>query len=102
MIHLDIKPNGEVYVDGQHHGTTPPLVELSLQPGAHAIEVRHGKAQPVRLEVLLQPGEQMQLQHVFPPPPPVPPRRAPRPYVPPREPSAREKIERAIEKYRFW
>jgi hypothetical protein len=101
VIHLDIKPHGEVYVDGQHLGTTPPLVELSLAPGPHAIEVRHGKAQPVRLEVQLQPGEQMQLQHVFPPPPPVPPRRAPRP-APPREPTAREKLERAIEKYRFW
>jgi hypothetical protein len=96
VIHLDIKPNGEVFVDGQSMGTTPPMVELSLPAGPHAIEVRHGKAQPLRLEVQLQPGEQMQLQHVFPPPAPPPPRR------PPRQPTPREKLERAIEKYKFW
>ncbi|MBE7368258.1 hypothetical protein [Ramlibacter pallidus] len=101
VIRFDIRPDGEVHVDGQHVGTTPPLVQLALPAGPHAIEVRHGKAQPLRLEVHLQPGEEMELHHVFPPPAPVP-RRAPRPAVPQREPTAREKLERAIQKYKFW
>lgn len=100
VIHLAIRPSGEVFVDGEHHGTTPPLVQLSLPAGPHAIEVRHGKAQPLRLQVQLQPGEEMQLQHVF-AAPSLPPRRPTRQPAP-REPTPREKLERAIERYKFW
>ena len=69
IIHLDIKPSGEVFVDGQSMGTTPPVLDLQLPPGPHSIEVRSGRFPPLRLDVQLQPGEEMQLRHVFAAPP---------------------------------
>ncbi|HEY0825953.1 MAG TPA: PEGA domain-containing protein, partial [Ramlibacter sp.] len=65
IIHLDIKPSGEVFVDGQSMGSTPPVLDLKLPPGPHSIEVRSGRFPPLRLDVQLQPGEEMQLRHVF-------------------------------------
>lgn len=65
IVHLDIKPSGEIFVDGQSMGTTPPVLDLKLPPGPHSIEVRSGRFPPLRLDVQLQPGEEMQLRHVF-------------------------------------
>lgn len=78
ILVLDIRPSGEVYVDGVFQGSTPPLDRLSLPAGEHAIEIRHERAKPLQLRVQLQPGEEMQLRHVFPPPPPPPSRRSSR------------------------
>ena len=81
VIHLDVKPSGAVYIDGQLRGTTRPMLNVQVPPGAHAIEVRSGRLPPLRLDVRLDPGEQMQLKHEFaaPPPPPPPPARRIRP-----------------------
>lgn len=81
VIVLDIKPSGEIFIDGELRGTTPPLREVQVPPGPHTIEVRSGRFPPLRLEVQLQPAEQLQLKHVF-AAPPAPPRRA-RPKEPP-------------------
>jgi hypothetical protein len=102
ILVLDIKPTGEVLVDGDAKGTAPPLVRLSVPPGTHIIEVRNGKLPPLITEVQLQPGEQMELKHVFVPPPPPPPAvRKPRPQAPHKLTPA-EKLEHAISKYKFW
>lgn len=99
MIVLDIKPAGEIVIDGEVRGVSPPLVRISLPPGPHLIEVRSGKLPPLRTEILLQPGETMEIKHVF--TPPAPPRRA-RPQPQPRQPTPGERIQRTIDKYRFW
>ena len=93
-IALDIRPQAEVFVDGELKGTTPPLARVSIPPGPHMIELRSGKLKPVTMEVQLQPGEELQLKHVFtaPTPPPVP-RRAP----PPQSAQAR-----AVDKVKSW
>ena len=90
VIRLDIKPWGEVFVDGEPKGTSPPLVTLSVPPGPHTIEVRNGRFKPLRMEVMLQPGEEMELKHVFAAPPP---RRA-RPQ--------QQKEQSVLERFKFW
>lgn len=75
VLALDIRPYGEVIVDGVVFGRSPPLTRLEIPAGEHAIEIRHPRAKPLQLQVQLQPGEEMQLRHDF-PPPPSPPRRA--------------------------
>lgn len=101
VVLLDIRPTGEVFVDGETKGTAPPLLRLSLPPGPHTIEVRNGKFNPLKMDVHLQPGEQLELKHVFVAPPPVRrPRPAPAPAPRPLTPG--EKIERTIERYKFW
>ena len=79
IIHLDVKPAGEIYIDGKLHGTTPPMLDLSLPAGPHSIEVRSGRFPPLRLDGQLQPGEELQLKHSFAAPP------APQRRVRPRE-----------------
>jgi hypothetical protein len=93
-IQLDIRPFGDVFVDGEHKGAAPPLVKLSLPPGPHSIEVRSGRSQPLRLQVQLQPGEVMQVSHVF---TQLPPPRRPQPRPQP-QPSPFERLER----FKFW
>jgi hypothetical protein len=103
ILVLDIKPVGDVFVDGDAKGATPPMVRLSVPPGTHIIEVRNGKLPSMITEVQLQPGEQMELKHVFVPPPPPPPVvRKPKPQPPARKLTPAEKLEHAIGKYKFW
>lgn len=83
ILHLDIKPAGEIFIDGKRHGTTPPLREVQVPPGVHTIEVRSGRFPPLRLEVELQPAEELQLRHVFAAPPAPPRRTRPRREDPP-------------------
>lgn len=75
VIQLDIRPWGNVYVDGEPKGRTPPLVRLSLPPGPHVIEVRNGKFKPLRMEVTLQAAEELEIKHVFSAPPTAPRRK---------------------------
>jgi hypothetical protein len=77
VIELDVRPWGEVFVDGEPKGRAPPLVRLSLPPGPHVIEVRNGRSKPLHMEVTLQPAEELQVRHVFSAPPPPPARRKP-------------------------
>jgi hypothetical protein len=91
VILLDVRPFGEVIVDGDAKGSSPPLVRLSLPAGTHTIEVRNGRLRPLRMEVLLNPGEEMQLKHVFVAPPPAPARRA----RPKEQPGV-------LERFKFW
>jgi len=65
VISLDIKPAGEVWVDGALKGKTPPLSSFELKAGKHTIQVRNGNHAPLETEVNLQPGEKMILSHRF-------------------------------------
>jgi len=75
LLQFDIKPHGEVYVDGKMKGPTPPLVQIEVTPGPHTLEVRNGAFAPLQLEVTLAAAEQMTIRHEFvalkPPPAPA-------------------------------
>jgi hypothetical protein len=90
-IALDLRPQGEVYVDGELKGTAPPLARLSIPPGPHSIELRSGRSRPVTMQVHLQPGEELALKHVFAAPPAPPVRRA--------APSARSAV---VDRVKSW
>jgi hypothetical protein len=82
VLVLDIRPSGDVFVDGELKGTAPPLTRLALAPGPHSIEIRSGRARPLKTDVNLQPGEELQLTHTFVVAPPVATRRKARPAPP--------------------
>ncbi len=65
LIHLEIKPRGDVYIDGALRGTSPPLREIEIDPGPHTIEVRNKPSPPLRLELTLGSGEEMTIRHSF-------------------------------------
>lgn len=70
VVVLEVKPRGEVTVDGVSHGTTPPLTELELRPGKHRIRISSGKQPPLEVQVNLEPAERMTITHTFGAPPP--------------------------------
>jgi serine/threonine-protein kinase len=64
-VSLAIAPWGEVLVDGEPRGVSPPLTTLRLPPGSYAIEVRNGDAPPLKARVDVRAGETQTLRHRF-------------------------------------
>ncbi len=62
---LAIAPWGEVLIDGQSAGISPPLTELKLSPGAHYVEVRNGGFAPVLKRIEIQANETLKIRHRF-------------------------------------
>jgi len=80
VLQFEIRPRGEIYLDGSVKGPTPPLAQLEVSPGSHMIEVRNGAFPPLRVKVHLAAAEEMTIRHTFvaPKPRPAPPRKKPR------------------------
>ena len=62
---LAVSPRGEIYLDGEHHGTTPPITTLDLEPGMHRIEVRSGSRKPYLTYMTVQAGDERRIRHDF-------------------------------------
>ena len=65
VVEFDVKPRGEVFVDGLHYGRTPPVTEIELPAGKHVIQVRGTNQPPLSVAVNLEPGERMKVTHAF-------------------------------------
>ena len=65
IIQLEITPRGDVFVDGERQGRSPPLTRLEVGPGPHTIEVRNNPSPPLRLELSLGSGQEMTISHTF-------------------------------------
>jgi serine/threonine-protein kinase len=64
-LSLGISPWGEVYVDGNKKGVSPPINTVSVTPGKHEIEIRNTTFPPYKQTVDLKPGEQLKIRHKF-------------------------------------
>ena len=62
---LSVSPQGEIYIDGKHLGTTPPTTTFDLEPGMHRIEVRSGSRPPYLTYMMVQAGEERRIRHDF-------------------------------------
>jgi hypothetical protein len=65
VVALDVKPRGDVYVDGAFHGRTPPLTEISLSPGLHRVQIRSAGFPQHNMLVDVKPGERQTLAYTF-------------------------------------
>ena len=83
VLAFEIAPRGEIYIDGVHKGTTPPLTRIEIAPGPHGVEVRNGRFPPLTLEVNPGPAEELTIAHTF---------AAPRKAVKPREKTLGESV----------
>ena len=74
-VTFEIKPEGEIYVDGVFKGKSPPLKKFQVPAGSHTFEVRNGTFKPLVVELIVGPGEEFAVEHNFvtraPPKPPV-------------------------------
>ena len=62
---LDIKPWGEVMVDGRARGLSPPLKLLQLPEGSHRIEVRNPAGATLVRDVKVSAGGRVEISHTF-------------------------------------
>jgi hypothetical protein len=65
QVIVAVSPRGEIYIDGKHHGTTPPVTTLTLEPGMHRIEVRSGSRRPYLTYMTVQAGDVRRIRHDF-------------------------------------
>jgi serine/threonine-protein kinase len=65
VVKLAVAPWGEIVVNGESRGVSPPLTQLSLPPGAHTIEMRNTSSAPFVVRIELRSGETISLQHRF-------------------------------------
>jgi len=65
LVHLSIKPWGQIAVDGQSQGISPPLTSLSLPPGQHLILITHENSSPVYVPVTVPEGKDIVVSYQF-------------------------------------
>ena len=64
-VRMAISPWGNVEVDGQVVGSSPPLSELTLPEGRHQIVVRNADLPPLSVTVTVTAGQPVNLKHKF-------------------------------------
>ncbi|WP_263143408.1 serine/threonine protein kinase [Pseudomonas sp. RIT-PI-AD] len=62
---LNVKPWGEVWVDGQQRGVSPPIKTLDLEPGTHTIELRNPGLPAWSKRLTVKEGTPLTLEHDF-------------------------------------
>jgi serine/threonine-protein kinase len=65
VVALAVAPWGTVFVNGESHGTTPPLTELTLPAGRYLIEIRNGEQAPYVAQVDVTPDQPQRIRHRF-------------------------------------
>ncbi len=71
---LAVSPGGELYIDGAHHGKTPPTTTVELEPGMYRVEVRSGSRKPFLTYMTVEAGDVRRIRHDFNAKPIRPPR----------------------------
>jgi outer membrane biosynthesis protein TonB len=64
-VFLDVKPWGEVYVNGKSQGVSPPKKFIKLDPGKYKIEFRNTTFPPKTENVEVKAREEITLRHRF-------------------------------------
>lgn len=65
IVSFAIAPWGEIYVDGQKRGVSPPMRELELSPGQYKIEVRNTTFPAHVRTIEVEAGGQIKIRHQF-------------------------------------
>ncbi|SPE36254.1 putative Protein kinase [Burkholderiales bacterium] len=64
-LSLAVAPWGEVFLDGGSVGVSPPLNRINLSPGTHSIELHNGSFPVYTVQVQIETGKTLLLQHQF-------------------------------------
>ncbi|HWM41645.1 MAG TPA: protein kinase [Burkholderiales bacterium] len=62
---IAVAPQGELYINGKHYGTTPPVTTFDLEPGMHRIEIRSGSRKPYLTYMAVEAGDLRRIRHDF-------------------------------------
>ncbi len=64
-LSLAVSPWGEIFVDGESKGVSPPMLSLEVPAGKHTIEIKNDGASNYSTEVELKDGEVKRLKYKF-------------------------------------
>lgn len=64
-VRLDIRPWGEVWINGVARGVSPPVKELKLIPGKYQVVVRNADLPPMRMTLEVRAGRPAVISHTF-------------------------------------
>jgi len=65
LVRLDIRPWGEVWINGVARGISPPVKELRLIPGKYQVVVRNADLPPYRTTLEVKAGRPGVISHTF-------------------------------------
>ncbi|MGS1110845.1 serine/threonine protein kinase [Achromobacter anxifer] len=65
LVRLDIRPWGEVWINGVARGISPPVKELRLIPGKYQVVLRNADLPPYRMTLEVKAGKPAVISHVF-------------------------------------
>jgi serine/threonine protein kinase len=65
QVRLSIKPWGEVFINGQSKGVSPPTKLFTLAAGEYSVEVRNGDYPVHKVSIKVSAGEVFKLNHAF-------------------------------------
>ena len=65
QVRLDIRPWGEVWINGIARGISPPVKELRLIPGKYQVVLRNADLPPYRATLEIKAGKPAVISHVF-------------------------------------
>jgi class 3 adenylate cyclase len=64
-LELAVNPWGEIFVDGQSRGVSPPMRTLEISAGSHTIEIRNSTFPSHVEKVDIKPGDAVKIRHRF-------------------------------------
>jgi len=64
-LELAVNPWGEIFVDGQSRGVSPPTRTLEIPPGSHTIEIRNSTFPSYVQKVEIKSGDAVKIRHRF-------------------------------------
>ena len=64
-VSFDIKPWGNIIVDGISKGASPPMKRLTLTPGPHTVEIQNPAGPKVTRTIEVVPGKSIPVRHAF-------------------------------------
>jgi serine/threonine-protein kinase len=64
-VSFDLRPWGEVLIDGKPTGVAPPMTQTEISGGHHHIEIRHDPAAPWSVDVDVRDATPIRIEHGF-------------------------------------
>lgn len=64
-VRLNVLPWGEIHINGNQYGVSPPLRDIALKPGVYKIEIRNSGFASYLQVVEVKSGEEIRIRHRF-------------------------------------
>ncbi|MBY0269862.1 MAG: PEGA domain-containing protein [Burkholderiales bacterium] len=64
-LRLNVLPWGEIHINGNQYGVSPPLRDIALKPGIYKLEIRNPGFASYLQVVEVTPGEEIKIRHRF-------------------------------------